>query len=99
MLPQEPFIGLCAGLISYAMLFPVVAIRMMYLLFHGTDTKPIKGVREILVADGPLVLFGRGWQARIIERGLQGAVFIFFWTLLVSFASFEFSSVELKNVT
>ena len=65
------------------MLFPVVALKMMYLLFRGRDTRSIKSAREIVVADGPLVLFGRGWQVRIIERGLQGIVFAVLWKLFI----------------
>lgn len=76
---RRVLIGFCASLISYAMLFPVVALRMMYLLFHNVDTKIIKDVREISVADGGLVLFGRGWQKRIFERGIQGLVFAVLW--------------------
>ena len=65
------------------MLFPVVAVKMMYLLFHGRDTKSIKSAREIAVADGPLVLFGRGRQTKIVERGLQGVVFAVLWKLFL----------------
>jgi len=52
---------------------------MMYLLFHGYDTKAIADGREITVADGGLVLFGRGWQLRILERGTQGIIFAVLW--------------------
>ena len=65
------------------MLFPVVALSMMYSLFHQRDTKTIKSAREIVVADGPLVLFGRGWQVKIVERGFQGVVFAVFWKLFM----------------
>jgi hypothetical protein len=65
------------------MLFPVVALKMMYLLFNERDTRSIKSTREIVVADGPVVLFGRGWQARIVERGLQGVAFAVFWKLFM----------------
>jgi len=82
-LSRQAFIGLCAGLISYAMLFPVVALRMMYLLFHERDSRSVKGVREIVVADGPLVLFGRGWQVKIVERGFQGVAFAVLWKLFM----------------
>lgn len=65
------------------MLFPVVALRIMYLLFHERDTRSVKTAREIVVADGPVVLFGRGWQTRIVERGFQGVVFAVFWRLFL----------------
>lgn len=65
------------------MLFPVVALRMMYLLSHGGATRSIEDARNINVADGPLVLFGRGWQVKIIERGLQGVVFAVFWKMFL----------------
>lgn len=55
----------------------------MYLLFHNRDIRSIKGVREVVVSDGPLVLFGRGWQARIVERGFQGVVFAVLWKLFL----------------
>lgn len=82
-LSRQAFIGFSASLVSYAMLFPLVALAMMYLLFHGADTKSLKEIREIVVADGGLVLFGRGWQTRILERGCQGAVFAVLWKVFM----------------
>ncbi|KAF9790806.1 mitochondrial carrier domain-containing protein [Thelephora terrestris] len=82
-LSRQAFIGFCASLVSYAMLFPLVALVMMYLLFHGADSRSLKEVREIVVADGGLVLFGRGWQMRMIERGFQGAVFAVLWKVFM----------------